>query len=122
MLEPVIYNRLFSVVKKQVRLSGQQHRFHKPRTIHAIKLVTGVAENAICTNNSASKYSDLRYEIYIQYGQLEPNTEIPDDIIILLIMTITIYPEGLKPPFYDTDDGLREYFAYCWEHHVQRRT
>lgn len=90
--------------------------------IHAIKLVTGVAENAICTKHSASKYSDLRYEKYIQYGQLEPNTEIPNDITILLIMTITIYPEGLKPSFYDTDDGLREYFAYCWEHHIQRRT
>ncbi|CAD7081762.1 unnamed protein product [Hermetia illucens] len=57
MLERVIYNRLLPVVESQGGLSDRQYGFRKTRsTIDAIKLVTGLAENAIHGKGDTSKY------------------------------------------------------------------
>ena len=57
MLERVIYNRLLPVVESQGGLSDRQYGFRKARsTIDAIKMVTGLAENAIHGRGSTSKY------------------------------------------------------------------
>ncbi|CAD7085180.1 unnamed protein product [Hermetia illucens] len=57
MLKRVIYNRLLPVAERQDGLSDQQYGFRKARsTIDAIKLVTGLAEDAMHGKGSTSKY------------------------------------------------------------------
>ncbi|CAD7080141.1 unnamed protein product [Hermetia illucens] len=110
MLERVIYNRLLPVVESQGGLSDRQYRFRKARsTIDAIKLVTGLAEDAIHGKGSTSKYCvvvtlDVKNAFNSTTWKSLAKVGIPAYLAAIVDSYLTE-----RRFWYDTDDGPQEH-------------
>ncbi|CAD7081162.1 unnamed protein product [Hermetia illucens] len=114
MLERVIYNRLLPVVESQGGLSHRQYGFRKARsTIDAIKLVTGLAEDAIHGKGSTSKYCvvvtlDVKNAFNSANWNLIRKSLAKVGIPAYLAAIVDSYLTERRL-WYDTDDGPQEY-------------
>ncbi|CAD7080109.1 unnamed protein product [Hermetia illucens] len=113
-LERVIYNRLLPVVESQGGLSDRQYRFRKARsTIDAIKLVTGLAEDAIHRKGSSSKYCvvvtlDVKNAFNSANWNLIRKSLAKVGIPAYLAAIVDSHLTERRL-WYDTDDGSQEY-------------
>lgn len=103
MLERVIYNRLLPVIASQKGISDRQYVLRKARLIiNAIKLVTGLAGDAIHGKDSSSKYSMVVNLLW----KCLAKTSIPE---YLAVVTDSYLQE--RTLWYDTGNGPQEYAA-----------
>ena len=114
MLERAIYNRLLPVVESQGGLSDRQYGFRKARsTIDAIKMVTGLAENAIHGRGCTIKYCvvvtlDVRNAFNSTNWNLIRKSLATIGVPTYLAAIIDSYLKE-RTLWYDTDDGPKEY-------------